>query len=243
MSDVPPRARLRFHSVIAIVLVAFIVAGFTRTFYLRFLFDLPPMRTVLHLHGVAFTAWLALFIAQTRLVAANRVDLHMRLGVAGALLALIVVVTSLAAMLVSAATPRVTQLGITAAQGSIIPLMSTAQFAVLVTAAIALRRRAGLHKRLMVLAVISAASPAVARLTALLGWREHFLLVQMSVIAAFVTVCLVHDWRRNRIVHPVYAVGGVVLVSMWPARYAIARSETWQPIAEWIAGLGKPLVQ
>ena len=38
------------------------------------------MTVLVHLHGLVFTAWLALFIAQTRLIAAHRVDLHMKLG-------------------------------------------------------------------------------------------------------------------------------------------------------------------
>ena len=41
----------------------------------------------MHLHSVVFSAWLLVFIAQTRLVAAQRVDLHMKLGVAAVVLA------------------------------------------------------------------------------------------------------------------------------------------------------------
>jgi hypothetical protein len=242
VSAIPPSARMRFYPLIALVLTAFVVIGFSRTFYLRFLFDLPPMRLVMLLHGLAFTAWLALFVAQTQLIAAHRVDLHMKLGISGVLLAVVVVATSLAAMCVSAATPRVSQLGLTSPQASIVPLVATLQFAVLVTAGVALRRRAGLHKRFMLLALISALSPAAARLIGLLSLRDHFLPIQMGVIAVFVIVCLVHDWRKNRLVHPVFAVGGAVLVVLWPARYAIARSEPWQPIGQWIAEVGKHLV-
>jgi hypothetical protein len=242
VSAIPPSARMRFYPLIALVLTSFVVIGFSRTFYLRFLFDLPPMRLVMLLHGLAFTAWLALFVAQTQLIAAHRVDLHMKLGISGVLLAVVVVATSLAAMCVSAATPRISQLGLTSPQASIVPLVATLQFAVLVTAGLALRRRAGLHKRFMLLALISALSPAAARLIGLLSLRDHFLPIQMGVIAVFVIVCLVHDWRKNRLVHPVFAVGGAVLVVLWPARYAIARSEPWQPIGQWIAEVGKHLV-
>jgi amino acid transporter len=133
------------------------------------------------------------------------------------------------------------QLGLTAPQASIIPAVAITQFVVLVTAGVALRRRASLHKRFMLLAVTSVLSPASARLTALLGLREYMLLIQMGVIAVFVIVCLVYDWRKNRVVHPVFAIGGVVLILLWPARYAIARSEMWQPVGEWIAKAGQRL--
>jgi hypothetical protein len=46
----------------------------------------------------------------------------------------------------------------------------------------------------------------------------------------------------NRVVHPVFAIGGVVLVLFWPLRYAIGRSEAWQPIGQWFAEVGKHLL-
>jgi hypothetical protein len=242
MSAIIPSTRLRFYPLIAIVLVAFIVIGFSRSYYLRFLSDLPPMQAVLQLHGLVFTAWLALFVAQTQLIAAHRVDLHMKLGAVGVLLAVVVIAIGVAAIFVSAATPRVSLMGLTSPQASIIPVVSITQFAVLVTAGVALRRSTGLHKRLMVLAMISVLSPATARLVALLALRPYALLTQMSVIAVFVICCLVYDWRKNRVVHPVFAIGGVVLVFLWPLRYAVGRSEMWQPIGQWFAEVGKHLL-
>jgi hypothetical protein len=83
MSAVVPRARLQFYPLIAILLVAFIVVAFSRTYYLRFLSDRPPLQAILQVHGVVFTAWLALFVAQTQLVAARRSDLHMKIAEVG----------------------------------------------------------------------------------------------------------------------------------------------------------------
>lgn len=242
MSITVPDSRRRFYPLIAIVLVAFIVAGFSRTFYLRFLSDRPPLQVILHLHGLVFTAWLALFIAQTQLIAARRADLHRKLGIGGVFLAVLVVATGIAAMFVSAASPRMTQLGVTAAQASILPLSTIVPFAVLVAAGVAWRRRASLHKRLMLLAMISVLGAPTARLIVMLGGRPYALLIQMSVIAAFVIVCLVYDWRKSRVVHPVFAIGGLVLVLLWPLRYVIARSETWKPVGDWIAEVGTRLI-
>jgi hypothetical protein len=241
MSAVVPRARLQFYPLIAILLVAFVVVAFSRTYYLRFLSDRPPLQAILQVHGVVFTAWLALFVAQTQLVAARHIDLHMKLGVAGIVLAVLVVATGLASMFVGAAVPRMTQLGLTTAQASIVPLVSILPFAAFVTAGVAWRRRASLHKRLMLLAMISVLGPPTARMIAWLGGREYALLIQMSVIAVFVTVCLAYDWRKSRVVHPVFAIGGVTLVVLWPLRYVIARSAPWQPIGNWIAEVGRHL--
>jgi hypothetical protein len=242
VSAIVPSARMRFYPLFAIALAAFVVIGFSRTYYLRFLTDRPPLQVLLQLHGLIFTAWLVLFIAQTQLVAARRVDLHMKLGVAGVFLAALVVASGLLAMFVGAATPRVTQLGFTSVQATIVPLTNILPFASLVTAGVIWRRRPSLHKRLMLLAMISILGAPTVRLIALFGWRPYAMLIQMSVIAMLVTVCLAYDWRKNRVVHPVFAIGGVVLVALWPLRYAIARSEMWQPAGEWIAEMGRRLI-
>jgi hypothetical protein len=137
--------------------------------------------------------------------------------------------------------PRMTQLGVTSAQASIVPILSILPFAILVTAGVAWRRRASLHKRFMLLAMISVIVPPTARIIVTLGARPHALLIQMGVIAVFVAACLVYDWRRNRLVHPIFAIGGIVLVLLWPARAAIARIEAWRPVGDWIAQIGRHL--
>src|SRR5678815_998721 len=49
--------------------------------------DPRPMVALVHLHAIAFSAWLVLLVVQTRLIAAHRVDMHMKLGLAGVALA------------------------------------------------------------------------------------------------------------------------------------------------------------
>ena len=78
--------RSRFYPHIALALALFVIIGFLRNYYFRFLTDLPPMVTVVHLHAIVFTGWLVLFVVQTRLIAAHRVAIHMRLGLAGLVL-------------------------------------------------------------------------------------------------------------------------------------------------------------
>ena len=68
------------------------VAGFARTYYLRFLFQAPILPPLVQLHGAIMTLWLVGFILQTWLIEAHRVRLHQRLGVLMVALAAIVVV-------------------------------------------------------------------------------------------------------------------------------------------------------
>ena len=235
-------ARSRFYPLIAIVLALFIIVGFSRTYYLRFLADLPPLSTLVHVHGLVFTAWLALFITQTQLIAAHRFDLHMKLGMAGIGLAVLIVLIGLATVFGAAASSRIHTSGLTSPQFSFVGLVTITTFTVLIALGVAFRRRASLHKRFMLLAMIGATGPAVGRFIGLVGAGKYALLVQMGVIAVLATWCLVYDWRRNRVVHPVFAIGGLVLVLLWPLRYWVARSEAWQPIGEWMAKIGTILV-
>jgi hypothetical protein len=66
--------------------------GFGRTYYLKALFETPPLPTLLHLHGAIMSSWCLLFGAQTYLVTTHRVHLHRHLGIFGAVLAISVVV-------------------------------------------------------------------------------------------------------------------------------------------------------
>lgn len=72
----------------AIVAAAIVFFGFARSYYLKGLFERPPLAPLLHLHGFLFTSWLVLLLSQVALVAAKRTDFHRRLGIVGGLLAI-----------------------------------------------------------------------------------------------------------------------------------------------------------
>ena len=234
-------ARPAFYRHMAIALSLFVIVGFSQTYYLRFLTDLPPLATLVHLHSVVFTAWLLVFIVQTRLVAAQRVDLHMKLGIAALALAVVIVAISFATTAVKATIPRVNPGGLTPPQFSIVGIMSLVLFAGFLALGIAFRRRAVYHKRFMVLAMIAVLSPAASRIVAQLGLREHWTYLVPIFPALFVATCLAYDWRKQRIVHPVYAVGGAAIIASWPLRLMIGHSDWYQPIGEWIAKIGAGL--
>jgi hypothetical protein len=230
--------RSRFYGYLAAAVAVLMVLGFTRTWFLRAWFDVPPITWLLHLHAVVFSAWFALFIVQTRLISTGRTRTHMQLGVLGVCLAAVVVITGLATTVVSAAEPRMRPMGMSSPQFVIFPLIAIVSFGALVGAAVALRHRPQIHKRLMVLAMISVLGPPVARLIAVLGQRESFLAIQTTVAAFFIIWCLIADWIRNRVVHPVFAVGGILLVLSWPLRAAVAHTAGWERIGQWMAQLG-----
>jgi hypothetical protein len=227
-------ARTRFHSYFALAVSLLIIVGFFRTFYARPWFDLPPLPSLMVLHGIVFTTWLVLFVVQTQLVATRRVAVHRKLGIAGAVLALAVIVIGVITALKSAAIPQPRPLGMSSQQFSIVALTSIALFAVFIVAAIALRRKPEYHRRLMVFAMISVLGPPIARLLMLFHAGRYFLIVQSGIAVVLVMWCLINDWRKQHIVHPIYVVGGLVVVLSWPLRIAIGQTETWMNISGWL---------
>ena len=84
--------RNRFYAAFALAMAVFTLVAFARTYYLRHWFDVPPITVLLHLHSIVFTAWVVLFVIQTRLIAAQNYRTHMQLGIAGMALAVLVVI-------------------------------------------------------------------------------------------------------------------------------------------------------
>jgi hypothetical protein len=90
-----PRLHVRYDNVFfsgmaAISLIAVLI-GFARTYFLVGLVRAPLPNLLVHTHGAAFTLWIILFISQTSLVTARRMNLHRRLGVFGFVFATVMI--------------------------------------------------------------------------------------------------------------------------------------------------------
>jgi MFS family permease len=225
-----------FFTGMAIAVVATVVAGFTPTYYLKPLFGTPALPLSIHVHGALFTAWVLLFVAQTSLVAANRTNLHRRLGVAGALLAVTMVVSGAALAIESARMAR-PALGVLARSLPlfvlVIPLASVVVFTILVGLGLYYRRRPDAHKRLMLLATLALLPPALARIRILnaVGPQAFF-----GVTVLFIVAVVAYDYRTRRRVHAVSLWGGLFLALSFPGRIALGHTDAWLTFARWLVG-------
>ena len=232
MSAVP---RPRFYLLVTFALVAFVVVGFSRSYYSRILFDPPPLTSLLHVHAAVFTVWLGLFLTQAWLVAAHRVDLHRKLGIASAIFAGVVFTVGVLSVLQTSISNHVSPSGLAPAQFSIIGFTSIGLFGAFIALGIIFRRKPGLHRRFMILGFIASISPATARVLRLLDVQAYRDSLIPLCAALFVMACLVHDWRKHRVVHPAYVIGGLVIVASWPLRLIVGRSDWYFPIGEAVA--------
>src|SRR3982075_3548445 len=142
-----------FFSAMVLLMLATVFVGFARTYYLAGVFHAPLPSLVIHLHGAAFSCWILLLITQASLVSAGRVDIHRRLGIAGFLLACLMVVLG-----VLAATDSLVRHGGPPGRDVqafyIVPLTDMVIFATLIFFAFRARSNSATHKRLILIATI-----------------------------------------------------------------------------------------
>lgn len=200
------------------------VAGFARTFYLRFLFHAPILPPPVQIHGAVMTLWCIGFIAQTWLIEARRVRLHQRLGVIMTALAAIVVV--LGETLTLNAVSREGRLHQIGRFHYLLGINSVnlLLFAGFVGLGVVLRRKSDLHKRLMLLAAVTLLAPAVARIVLLF---THKPLPQFLAFYACLLLCIFVDTLRHRRLHPVLAVGTLVVIVAFQLSYVAVQTPAW----------------
>jgi hypothetical protein len=219
-----------FYTGMALTAAAAVLLGFSPTFFLRGA-DLPPLSPLLTTHGIVFSTWIALLITQTSLVAADRRDLHRKLGVVGACLAaLLVVLGTLAAIdaLRRGATPIA---GLDPRSFFAIPIRDVVTFPILVGAAVWFRRDAETHKRLMILATINIIDAAIARFPVAAisahGPPAFYAIQDLLILAGFAY----DKFTRGR-VHRAYFWGGGLILLSQPLFLAISGTRPWLAFAD-----------
>lgn len=197
---------MRFFVGMAIAAATTVFFGFAPTYYLHSFTRTavyptglpvsPSLPALVHVHALVFSAWILLFLVQTTLIAADRVHVHRRLGIAGAVLA-----------------PCMVILGVmTAMKGGrdgwnpggpypdslafmIVGLVDILIFAGFVTAGLYFRRRAELHKRLMLLATVGGLMwPAITRMPYVAGRP----IAMFALLGALVLATAIRDVGYSR---------------------------------------------
>jgi len=192
--------------------------------------ELPSLTPLYQLHGALFTAWIALLIAQTVLIAGRRPDIHRALGVAGVVLAAAVFVVGVAVSVETlrrnggppSGDPR---------KFFAIPIGDIIVFGALVGAAVVQRRRPQTHKRLMLLATISLLTAAVGRGLRQLGMGGAPNLFIGTDL--FVLVLVLYDLGSRGRIHPATLWGGAMVVGLKPLLYyALSGTPAWLALAD-----------
>jgi hypothetical protein len=228
VAPVPPLNPARhdriFHTGMAVAFLLTAVIGFGPSYFFKPVHVSPPLSPLLHVHGLVFSAWLVLLIVQSGLVRANRVDLHKRLGIFGAMLAALVVILGLY-VAIEGGRRGVSADGMVPLAFMIFPFGQTLLFGGFVALGLWKRRQPELHRRFILLGTICLLTPAISRMV------DKRSLLAMFLTLIFVLVAMLHDWRTRRRVHPIYVWGGAIILISGPLRAALGNSAAWQSFA------------
>jgi uncharacterized membrane protein YozB (DUF420 family) len=190
---------------------------------------------IVHMHAVSFVSYLTLFTVQVVLVRNRRVDLHRRLGVAGAVLAgWMLIVGPATAIAVDAAqyassgeTPEF--LGV--------QLTDMLAFAVFTGAGLLRRRDAMAHKRLMLLGLFYISDAGFARFlngfaAAPLGEGRLGEFVALYLGSDLLILAFgVYDLATRRRLHPAYLAGFGFVIANELLGQSLLHNAAWKAIS------------
>jgi len=220
-----------FFSSMALLMLGTVFVGFAPTYYLAGVFRAPLPSLIIHLHGAAFSCWILLLVTQTSLISAGRVDIHRRLGIAGFLLACLMVVLGVLAAtdsLVREAGP----VGRDPKFFYIIPLSNMVVFGTLVFFAFRARFNPTAHKRLILLATLALMIAAIARWPLALVHRNPFRAALVSYI--FIAILVAYDLWSTRKIHRATISAGAFLIVIEQIAPPIGHTAAWHTFASWV---------
>lgn len=227
-----------FYTSVGLAIAFLVFAGYAQSYYLTRWVE-PPARApeltaLIHLHALSFTAWILFGVLQPALVGSGRVETHKQVGIAGAVLALLVWALGNVAA-IEAIHVGYKGLGDPYAFYAI-TFFSIQAFAIIVAIGIWLRKDAEAHKRLMLLANAAILEAAVGRLPLEAVVRtapwSFYIGADLVILAG-----IAHDKFTQGRVHAVWRLGGGLLVLSQLFRLAIMQTEPWLAFARLMAGL------
>lgn len=207
------RSRLFVWMGVGGVLVALL--GFTKTFFIPLFSGAFSAPLLIYVHGAFLFSWVIFFATQSIWVHRKDIRVHKTLGWVGAGLVVGVVVSTLGVgTLASQRTAATGDIDLASRELLVIFLEMT-MFSALIVSAFFLRRRADVHRRLMLLAFIASLGPAWFR------FRHYFppidnpvFFYSLLLADSLIVIAAVSDFLRERRVHWVYAFVGSGMVGV-----------------------------
>lgn len=239
MNDRHPAPRgSRFFAASAILIAGFVLLSFPLTYFLPLAAG-RHFTLLRHLHGLAFFAWVGLYVVQTRLVRVGRIKAHRELGIAGVALAGAMIPLGLWQAVTSAAERQARGVALPF-EFSLYNLVDILVFGIAFGwAAYEAMRRIEWHRRLMFVALLNLFGPAFSRIVLLMPMAFPWLDMTPNLLAdAALAALALHDRRRLGRIHPVTLGAAAILIPLHAIEPLVARSALWNAIAPTLFGFG-----
>jgi hypothetical protein len=213
-----------FFCAMVLLLLATVLWGFARTYFLAGMVAAPLPNRLIHIHGAVFTLWMVLLIVQTGFISARRVKLHMKLGMVGfCWAAVMLAMGSMAA--VDSLRRGTAPLGLDAVTFFVIPTSDLLLFAIFIYFAYRWRRDKEAHKRLILIATIAIVDAAIGRLPIPLLVQHPP--TQDLVTGGFLLLIVLYDLFSLHRFSKTTLWAGALLMAVHLTRVPLALSHPW----------------
>jgi hypothetical protein len=223
-----------FFAAMAGLVILTVFAGFAPSFYLRSSFHPDrELSILLHIHGLAFSAWIILFLVQTLLIAKGSRRLHQRLGWFTVGIGVVML------LLVGGATVEQMRRGLpleAAAADISLNLFGALMFGVPFIAAIYYRKRPDWHKRFMLCATLGLLGAPILRLILLSADVAFPTAIILGAVISdlFFLPCFAYDLLTRGSIHRAYTY---VLALFIVSQVAMMRILSWPPWLDFSRGV------
>jgi len=215
-----------------------VLASFPLTYYLPVLNSSRQFHALHHIHGIAFFAWIGLYVVQTQLVASRKVARHREIGLLGFLL------TGAVILLGYWMTQRAAEIRL--ANGVSRPyefswynLSDIGLFAGFMLGAVLLvTRHTDWHRRLVYVAALCLMAPAATRWTLKLPYLNPVALdvAVYAIVYPFLIALALYDRRTLGKMHTATLISFCILPLVHISNAFIARTDWWNDIAPGLIG-------
>ena len=250
----------RFYMLMSASCLAIAVLGFMPTYFVPMARGTFRVEPIVHLHGLILFSWVAFFVTQSWLIAQGKVLAHRTWGMLG-----IAIVTAMTFIVMAVVSMRIAQAQLPGQPAGVdhavrafswISISGLIFIVPVFTLAIVKLRDTETHKRLILLMTIAMLGAPIAR------WFLTFLApappppvivpglpyvamppsIVVTIAPALVgdllwVAAMVYDWRTRGSIHPVYVVGGAIMLLLQLTVVPVAESSVWQAVAAAIGHL------
>lgn len=232
-----PTRKSRYFLTAACLALAVVLIGFWKTFFLPSFQGTFTAPAIVYIHGGLLFLWTIFLVAQSVLIRTKNLSVHRRIGFAGLGLAVCVSVSTMALGIYVLKRDLAAGGGHTAVSSLVGMFTTPIIFLTLVTAAIVYRRRPEIHKRLMLLAMISILWAAFVRFRHYFPPIPHWDIILGGIVpSSMILIAMLWEKYSVKRIHPVYFIVGLPMMAENLTEASLFDSSGWQVVAYWLAG-------
>ena len=215
-----------------------VLVSFPLTYYMPVITASRQFHTLHHIHGIAFFAWIGLYVVQTQLAASRKISRHREIGLVGFLLSGALIPLGIW-MAQRAAEIRLTDGFSRPYEFTWYNVSDIGLFTVFMLGAILLvTRHTDWHRRLIYVAALCLMAPAATRWTMKLPYLDPLVLdiAVYTIVYPFLIALALYDRRSLGKFHTATVISFVTLGTVHISNAYIARTDWWNDIAPSLIG-------